>query len=290
MTPEDRLRQAVTHRTERVEPSADAFHQIEEKLMHVQQQDNRTPVLIGLGAAAAIAAVVVGSLILARDDGTPVATDGSTTTSQATTTTVAESTSTTAPFQTVDPALPMYPDPTTSQRFDDPVSVTRSFVVDFLGMIDPVVGAFQAGDARSGEVPVQPTFNGVVQPAYPVTTVLVRQLEDDTWFVLGAATDDIRLDAPMPGTRIACPVRLQGEALAFEGLVLVSVLANGVDEPIGTGTVQGGGGPAAPFDGTVECNLDLLDDGVHYGSIILSTTGGEDDRVWQFTAVRVALK
>jgi hypothetical protein len=170
-----------------------------------------------------------------------------------------------------------------AQRFDDPVSAARSFAVDFVGMIDPVVGAYQAGDARSGEVPVQPVGNG------PVSTVLVRQLEDDTWFVLGATNDDIRLDSPAAGTDIDCPVRLTGEALAFEGVVQVAVRDDVTEEPIGTGTVMGGGGPSAPFDGTVECDLSQLDDGVHHGSIVLSTEGGEDSRIWQFAAVRVAL-
>jgi len=261
--------------------------------MDPYQDDRQKRLLIGLGAAvAAVALVVVAAVVLTRDDRGSVATGSSSSSTDSTegTTTTASSTTTEVPFQTVDRALAMYPDPTKSQRFDDPVSATRSFVVDFLGMIDPVIGAFQAGDARSGEVPVQPTANGVAGTGYPVTTVLVRQLEDDTWFVLGAATDDIRLDSPVAGTDIDCPVRLQGQALAFEGVVDVSVLADGVDEPIGTGTVMGGGGPAAPFDGTIECNLDQLDDGMHYGSIILGQVGGEDSRPWQFTAVRVALK
>ena len=58
MTPEDRLRQAMEARASGVEPSADALSRIEEKLMDAQRSDNRKRVLIGLGAAAAVAAVV----------------------------------------------------------------------------------------------------------------------------------------------------------------------------------------------------------------------------------------
>ncbi len=288
MTPEDRLREAIDARTSGVEASPDALQRIEGKLAEAGRSDTRTRVLLALGAAAAIVAVVAGALSLAGGEG-PVADDDTTTTSAETTTTTVgttttETTTTTTFTPTVDPAVPIWPLAQSSQRFEDPVSAARSFAVDFVGMIDPVVGAFQAGDTRSGEVPVQPRASG------PVTTVLVRQLEDDTWFVLGAATDDIRLDTPATGTDIDCPVRLTGEALAFEGVVQVAVRADQADDPIGSGIVQAGGGPAAPFDGTVECNLDLLDDGVHYGSIVLSTEGGEDSRIWQFTAVRVALK
>ena len=289
MNPEDRLRQAIEARTSRVEPSGDALPDIQEKLEEARRHDARTRVLLAVGAAVFVVAVLVaGALVVTDRD--PVATEDTTTTTSettttSTTTTTTESTTTTTTFTpTVDPAVPVWPRVASSQRFDDPVSAARSFAVDFVGMIDPVVGAFQAGDARSGEVPVQPRADG------PVTTILVRQLEDDTWFVLGAGTDDIRLDTPTAGTQIDCPLRLTGEALAYEGTVQVSIRADAADEPIGTGFVTGGGGPSAPFDGTVGCDLGVLDDGVHHGAVVLSTYGGEDDRIWDFTVTRVALK
>jgi hypothetical protein len=286
MTPEDRLRDAIRSRTSNVEPSADALHRIEEKLMDAQQHDNRNRVFLGIGSAAVIIAVIVGVLVLANDDD-PVASDDTTTTSETTTTestTTTEYTTSTTFAPTVDPAVPVWPRVHTSQRFDDPVSAARSFAVDFVGMADPVMGDFQAGDARSGEVPVRPRADG------PVSTVLVRQLEDDTWFVLGSITDDIRLDQPAAGADIDCPVQLTGEALAFEGHVNVAIRDDYTDEPIGTGFVTGGGGPSAPFDDIVECDLSGLDDGLHHGSIVLTTEGGEDGGVWQFVVVRVFLR
>ena len=50
------------------------------------------------------------------------------------------------------------------------MSAARGFATDYVGFTDPIVGEFQQGDARSGEVPVQATVIG------PITTVLVRQL------------------------------------------------------------------------------------------------------------------
>lgn len=284
MTPEDRLRQAIEARTSRVEPSADALQKIEEKLMETQRNDTSKRLWIGLGSAAAIIAVVVGALALAADDDDPVVADDSTSTTEGTSSTPStEDTTTTTTFApTVDPSVPVWPRVNSSQRFEDPASAARSFAVDFVGMIDPVVGEFQAGDSRSGEVPVQPRADG------PVSTVLVRQLEDDTWFVLGSTTEDIRLDVPAAGTDIDCPVHVTGEALAFEGHVDVAIRADDVDEPIGTGFVTGGGGPSAPFDDEVECDLSQLDAGT-YGSIVLSTVGGEDSRIWQVVVTRVAL-
>ena len=87
------------------------------------------------------------------------------------------------------------------------------------------MGAFQQGDSRSGEVPVQPRADG------PVSTVLVRQLEDDTWFVIGATTEDVRLDTPTALSDIDCPVRLTGEALAFEGTVQVAIRDDSATSP-----------------------------------------------------------
>ena len=77
----------------------------------------------------------------------------STATTESTTTT--EATTTTTTFEGVDPDVPVYPDPTTSQRFDDPESAAPRVRHDFVGYTDPVVGEFQQGDSRSGEVEVR---------------------------------------------------------------------------------------------------------------------------------------
>lgn len=288
MTIEDRLRSAINARTSRVEPSADAFHHIEEKLMEAQRDTNRSRVLIGIGAAAAAVAVVVGFVAISGDDDDQdLDVAGTSTTIQETTTTTEETTttegSTTTFAPTVDAAAPIWPEVATSQRFDSPEAVAQSFVVDYLGFVDPVMGAFQQGDTRSGEVPVQPTAEG------PTTTVLVRQLEDDTWFVIGADTADITLDEPAAGADVDCPVRVTGTALAFEGTVDVAIRADGIEEPIGSGFVTGGGGPAAPYEGDIECDLSQLDDGVHYGAIVLSTASGEDGRIWTAEVIRIQL-
>lgn len=288
MTPEDRLRQAINARTSRIEPSDDSLPAIKEKLVETQARTNRNRLLVSAAAAVAVLAGVAGALAL-NDDDQPVRTSGGTTTTVATTTTdsttttTAPTTTTTTAAPTVDPAIPVWPRAASSQRFEDPVSAARSFMVDLVGMVDPVMGQLQQGDSRSGEVPVQPIANG------PVTTVLVRQLEDDTWYVLGAATDDVRLDTPQALADIECPVRLTGEALAFEGTVQVAVRDDLSTAPIGTGTVMGGGGPSAPFDGTVSCDLTGLS-GAQHGSIALTLEGGPDGTVWAATVIRVALQ
>jgi hypothetical protein len=282
MTPEDRLRQAITTRTSRVEPSADALHQIEEKLMNAQQQDSRNRVLIGLGAAACVVAFVLGAVVLTRDDSGPVATDGTTSTIEQTTTT--EGTTTTAettepPFQTVDPDLPVFPDPTTSQRFDDPVAVATAFVTDFVGFSDPVVGDFAQGDSRSGEVEVRAFASGA-----PIV-VLVRQLEDDTWFVIGATTDSIQLSTPATGDLLSTPQALVGMAYAFEGTVQVRLFADGTQEPIAETFVTGrGDGVLGDFTGELQFANDT---GATHGVLMLYSSGGKDDSAIYASVIRV---
>ena len=283
MTPEDRLRHAIESRTSSVEPSADALRNIEEKLMDAQQDDHRKRLFIGIGAAAAIVAVVVGVLVLNGDDDDPVATDGTTTTTttESTTTTTTVETTTTVPFQTVDADVAVFPDPTTSRRFDDPVAVTTAFATDFLGFSDPVVGAFAQGDGRSGEVEVRGFPEGAP------TVVLVRQLEDDTWFVIGATTDAIRLATPASGDTITSPQPLTGMAYAFEGTVAVSLYVDGTQEPVAETFVTGrGDGVLGDFTGELTFENPT---GATHGVLVLTSDSAQDGAPIEASVIRVKL-
>jgi len=285
MTPEDRLRQAIEARTSQVEPSADALQRIEEKLMDAQHQDNRNRLLIGLGSAAAIVALVLGAVALTGNDDEPVATDGTTNATEQTTTTApttitsAPTTSTTAFTPTVDPALPIFPDPSTSRRFDDPVAAATAFITDLVGFSAPVVGEFAQGDSRSGEVEVRGFAEG--QP----TVVLVRQLEDDTWFVIGATTESIQLAIPAAGDTITSPQALTGMAYAFEGTVHVRLYVDGVQEPIAETFVTGrGDGELGDFQGELEFTNDI---NASHGVLVLTSEGGEDGAPIAAQVIRV---
>ncbi len=286
MTPEDRLRQAIEARTSRVEPSADALSHIEEKLMDAQRSDNRKRVLVGVGAAAAVIAVVLAALFVTDDDdGEGVSSGGTTSTTtsstSSTTTSTTEPTTTTTVFQGVDPDVTVFPDPTTSQRFDDPQSVAQAFARDLAGFSDPIVGDFQQGDARSGEVEVRAFASGAP------TVVLVRQLEDDHWYVLGATTDSIRLETPAQGATISSPQALEGQAYAFEGTVQVRLFVDGVQEPIAETFVTGrGDGVLGAFSGQVEFSDSS---GATHGVLLLNGSSGEDGSATDAFAIRVLL-
>jgi hypothetical protein len=284
MTPEDRLRQAADARASAVEPSTDALSRIEEKLMHAQRSDNRKRVLLGLAGAAAIAVIVVGAVLFTTDDDEePVTSQGTTssTTTSSTTSTTEATTTTTVAFEGVDPDAPVFPDPTTSQRFEDPTALALAFVRDFIGFTDPVVGDFHQGDSRSGEVEVRAFADGAP------TFVAVRQLEDDHWYVVGASTDSIRLSTPDVGDTLTSPQPLEGQAYAFEGTVAVRLFADGVQEPIGETFVTGrGDGVLGPFSGEIEFTNDT---GATHGVLVLYSESGEDGAPIEFSAIRVRL-
>jgi hypothetical protein len=315
MTPEDRLRRAMEDHTSRVEPRPDGLARIEEKLMTEPTADtdtdrpSRRNFALAAGGLAAAVLLIVGFFALrGDDDGDPldVAGDPTTTTepeatddtdtdtgdaepdegpdegtTEAPTTTEPDTTTTETappPATPVDPATVLFPDPYTSQRFEDPASAGRAFATDVVGMQEPFSLDFQQGDARSGEVVIRPMENG------PATTVLVRQMDDDSWYVIGAMSEEIILDEPENFTTAGNPVRVRGEGRAFEGTIPVRVLADqhGV---VGEDFVTGGGGPEfGAFEGEIDIDLP---DGAEYGIVLLITEGGEDFVPWTFTAVRV---
>ena len=250
--------------------------------MDAQPDKPRNRVLIGVSALAALLAVVLAVVVLSDDDDI-VGTDATTTSADTTTTvetTTTDGTTTTAFGSVVDPAAPLFPDPNTSRRFDDPVAVATAWVTDVVGFSDPVVGPFQSGDNRSGEVEVRSFAAGAP------TVVLVRQLEDDTWFVIGAATDSIRIAEPAAGATISSPQPLTGAAYAFEGTVNVRLYADGVAEPIAETFVTGrGDGVLGNFSGSIEF---VAPPGAEFGVLLLSEASAKDGGANSAAAIRVA--
>jgi hypothetical protein len=178
------------------------------------------------------------------------------------------------PFEAVWPWSP------SGVRFDDPVEAARSFAVDFVGFEDPVVGEFMAGDNRSGEVEVQARENGAV------TTVFVRQLgPDDTWWVLGSATENIVVTSPEALQEVASPLELTGMARAFEGTVNVEVRVDGDVGPLATTFVTGSGTEdLGPFEGEVTWTTPPAQPG---GAVVFVVFNAEDGSVWEAGVVRV---
>jgi hypothetical protein len=205
----------------------------------------------------------------------------STTTAPGSSSTVAPTTAvpTTTALSRTELALVVWPFSESTTRYDDPTDAARGFATELVGFEDPVVGPFLQGDNRSGEVEIRANERG------PVTTVFVRQFgPDDTWWVMGSATENIQIDDPQPQGAIDDPLQLSGRSRAFEAVVDVSVVADGRTAPIGTGFVMGGSGPDF---GVFRGSIPFESPHGGWGSVILSTRSAENGQVWEASVVRV---
>jgi hypothetical protein len=222
-------------------------------------------------AIAVIVVIVVGAIVASivgnDDDDDP----GATTTTASTST----STSTTVPDE--DDFLAVWPYEGAA-LLRDPVEVSRTFATEYLHFTNPVVGTFQPGPSSdAGTVELRSTSRG------PATSVQLRQRAGGAWFVTGSTTDDIDLDSPEAGATVTSPVAVRGQALAFEGTVVVQVRQDGSDEAIGEGVVTGGGDVKRPFDGSV----DFDEPTKPTGALVLYTESAEDGSVSRAVVVAV---
>lgn len=246
---------------------------------------------IVLGVLAAVLAVVLIIVLASDDDDEDVATDDTTTTEQTTSTTEEETTTstteeTTTSTTTTEPTgLPdaeaanvVWPDPAGDVAYDSPMTAVEGFAEDLLGFVNPTYSDFMQGDSRSGEAEVRQLPDG------PATTVAVRQMSDDNWYVLFAATSEVELTEPTAQTAIDTPLQVAGRSRSFEGQVRIAVFERGGTEPLGEGFVTGGSGEALePFTGEIEWE----NPGGGWGVVVASTEGGPDGSILVATAIPV---
>ena len=226
------------------------------------------------------AAVLVGIPVLVAACG-----GGGTSTSGRTTSTSAPRTAPTArAVPSTVPASPptstaVWPTTLSGTRYATPVAAAQGFATSYLHMAGPVAGTFQQGSAGSGQVPIQATGTG------PVTTVAVRQLgSDQSWWVTGSSTPDIRLTQPTSEALVSSPVTMRGSAQAFEGVVKTQVREDGNTQPIGEGVVNAGMA-MTPFTGSVAYSAAST----KYGALVLFTVSAKDGSVVEASVIRLRL-
>ena len=158
----------------------------------------------------------------------------------------ATSTATTPPPSALDGAL--WPDPAVATPETSPREVGRSFIVDFLRMENPPLGAFQQGDSRSGEVQVfQRGEGGTVREDRVISTIALRQLDGRRWFVIAAFGDEVQIGAPDALATISSPVTVAGQARGYEGNIGVRVYAAFDPKPLVEQGVAAGNMEIEPF-------------------------------------------
>jgi hypothetical protein len=285
MTPEERLRRAIAARAHSVEPSDDGLDRITEKLLTSggdmklpPTSDNARWYLVA--AAAVVLAGIAGAITLVSKDGDGDGTDDFSNQPRTTVTldptTSPSSTSTTVPVITLPTGIyqTVWPRMSSSVHFDDPIAAVNSFARFYMGLQDPVLGEFQQGDTRSGEVEVRAAADR------PITTAAVQQLDDDNWYVVASSTENIDVTSPVIEDTLSCPVRLQGTALAFEGTVQIRIdayLPDGKSVEVARGHVTGSGSPpAGPFDEQIPCRIP---EGVEPYAILTAYTTDESEQV-----------
>jgi hypothetical protein len=210
----------------------------------------------------AVAAVLLAAVSLAACGSSP------STSTTSTTTTLLHS-------QPIAAIFPYYAD---GVRFVTPVAAAREYALRMVHMTSPSIGSYHRQSSISGAVGV------AASPGGSVTTVSVSQVTGDgTWWVTGSSSPDVVITQPTVGTRVASPLTLTGNSLAFEAVVNVSVYADGSMTPIGTSTVMGGSTSLAPFSGSVSFTLPASS----FGTLFMYVKSAKDNGNVAATAIRV---
>jgi len=222
---------------------------------------------------AALTAVALLAVAACGDDDDE--TEATTTTSSTTSTTAAESTTTTTePAGLEQPAIW----PAADVVFDTPGAAAEDFVREVLG-VPPVLGEFQQGDVRSGEVEVHSPGEGEAPTTVVRSRLLLRQLgPDDGWFVVGAVNDNASITTPATGAEVpAGPLTVSGRARGFEANVVVRAFVAGAAAAELDQQVTTGGSLETPEPFTVTLDLAGAASGDVVALLVRGGTGLETD-------------
>lgn len=222
-------------------------------------------------SAALIAVALLALVGCGDDDDEPGAT---TTTTLPTSTTVDTTTSTTTPAGLEQPAIW----PAADVVFDTPEEAAEDFVQEVLG-VPPVLGDFEQGDARSGEVDVLSPGEGAAPTSVVRGRLLLRQLgPDDGWFVIGATNDNASITTPDAGSDVpAAPLTVTGQARGFEANVVVRAFDAGDASAELDQVVTTGGAMEAPEPYTVTLDLTAAEPDQVVALLVRGGTGLETD-------------
>ena len=224
-----------------------------------------------------------------------------TTTVQTTSAPTTDTPTTTVPTTTVPTTVPTTDTPTTTAvdapqlaiwpagdvAFTTPDAAADDFVRVVLG-VTPLLGDFQAGDSRSGEIEVFSPGEG-----NPVSrsVLLLRKLgPTDGWFVIGAANSAVSITSPQTGSEITVgPLTVAGSARGFESTVLVRAFVAGRATPLLDEVITAGGAfeTSEPYSVTVDLS------GAPAGSVITLLVRGDtglSDDPGEFSAVPVIVR
>lgn len=139
---------------------------------------------------------------------------------------------------------------------------------------DPVLGEFQQGDARSGEITVLfEGETGELDPPNERGVLVLRQLgPTDGWYVIAATSEGVEIDTPTSAGQVtASTTRVAGSGRGFEGTLIVSAFRPG--DPGAEFDLQIGAGGAFEEREPFEVELDLS--GAAAGEVVVILVRGD---------------
>lgn len=179
------------------------------------------------------------------------------------------------------------------RTYRDPVATARDFAVKYLGMDNPVDFPSRSTGPGTVEVPMGFRYGeGRTPVPNPRATfvVVVRQLgaqgASGPWTVVEATASNILVTTPKAGDEVGSPVRVTGQAHAFEGTVNVQVREDGMvaGQALGRGFVTGGGDQLRPYSG----DITFRSPGKPGGAIVLTELSAADGQgILRATVVKV---
>ncbi len=204
-----------------------------------------------------------------------------TTTSELATTTTEPAATTTQPASTTtsEPAVPQQQAiwPAADVVFATPEAAAADFVAKVFGD-GPVLGEFQAGDSRSGEIEVFASVDGA-----PIgqarSMLLLRRLGPSAgWFILAAENEFATITVPDSMSSVpAGPLTVEGVGRGFEATIVVSAFVAGradteFDREV---TMAGNFGEALPY--SVSLDLTAASPGDVVALLVRGGAGLETD-------------
>ena len=236
------------------------------------------------------AVIAVAALLISCSDDEAGPDDTSTTappaTTSATMATVTTITITTTDLEKLQqPAIWPAPD----VAFATPDEAAADFVAQVLG-VPPVLGEFQRGDTRSGEIEVLFPGEGGADTPTLRGLLLLRQIEPrDDWFVIAAISDNASISSP-EGLAVveAGPLTVEGMGRGFEGTVVVSAFVVGSAEVVLDSQISQGGAFADSEPFVVTLDLSAAEPGDVVVLLVRGDVGLETDP-GDFSAIPVVI-
>jgi len=281
---EERLRTAVHAHAAGVQAGDRSLDTIRTRVRTAKHR--RRAVLAGAGIAAAVA-VAVAVPRLGDEGRIKTIGPGPTTTVEPPSTTTppgGSSTTVVPPPPSIDVDQVLWPDPA-GDLTADPVDAVRGFLSGPLGLPDPPLSPFRETEPGVGEVDVHARGEAGQTLDRVASTVTLRRLDGEHWFVTGARSSDVEIDTPEPLATVSSPLDVSGRVRGYEGTVNVWMLDRFGGDGVASDPAGGTGGSQQLEAFSTE--VSFVATGTQRGALYAETDRGTSNGIPSFTAYPV---